>query len=88
MATSWLQPTLLFATDYEALTHIADYLGPRDVALTCLPAPADVISLMFLAADVFSLIFEIIGGVMTARAGSSVRGYTHAQNVSRWQWAC
>lgn len=75
------KPTLLIMTNYEGLAKIANYVGPNDVAYTCLPTHADVLSKMFLAADLFSLVFEVSGGVIIAKADRDPQRYKYGQRV-------
>lgn len=77
------QPTLIFSVDYEGLSKLANYIGPSDVAYTCLPAPANVLSKIFLAADIFALVFEVSAGVLVSKAGSHAEKYRIAHRVSR-----
>lgn len=69
-------------TNYEGLTKIANYVGPNDIAATCLPVHADVQSAMFFAVDLFALILEVAGGVMIAKADRDPQKYKYGQRVS------
>ncbi|CAD6568048.1 MAG: hypothetical protein CYPHOPRED_002305 [Cyphobasidiales sp. Tagirdzhanova-0007] len=75
-------PSLFFATNYEALSHIAEYVGREDVAYYCLPVPANVLSKVLFSSDLFSVMFEAAGAIIIAQAGSDPSSAERGQQLS------
>ena len=64
---------------------MAEYIGRDDVAYTCLPFPAHILSKALFALDLFSVMFEAAGAVLLSQAGHNVQAAERSQQV-RTKW--